>query len=608
MATTNIQNTIFEIPKDGYLAFDALSLKQLIVENLNKTGVFTDQNYEASYLSNIINIIAYSYNALMFYLNKTSSEAMFTEAQIYENMNRIVKMLGYNPVGYQTALLSFILKAASLKKGVYIIPRYSYFIKNGIAYSFNEDIVFNKTVDDQEEILTDINNSKLLYQGRFFEYPTYTAIGQENESLIFTVEDNVLLDHFNIFIYRYDVVNRIWEQWEKTENLFLERSDSKKYEIRLNPEQNYEIKFGNNINGLKLNTNDLIAIYYLQSDGSAGEIGSNEINEPDYVRFFTTQFNDIYQNVNTTNATIVTDTTVLVLENPSPSTRSKGGETPDQIRESAPSLFKTQYRLVTANDFKVFILNNFANFIQDATVSNNWEYVAERLKYYYDLGLTTPDKAGAPLFAQVNFADSCNFNNIYITAAPKISIQSAASPPYLSVAQKQLIINSIKPRKPLTTEIVIIDPVYIAVDVALPDIQNKFQIQDIENTNIIITKTSTTKRTDDDIRADIIKIFADVFAQNELKLGQTINLSNVLSQINSIQGVSRVETINIINNARVPGLTFYRFDPIYPATITPVAIELKVENFQFAYFYNIENLANRIVFEQRPSIYENIEI
>ena len=63
--------------KDGYLAFDALSLKQHIKDRLNESGVFTDQNYEGSYISTVIDIIAYTFNVLMFYLNKTSSESMF---------------------------------------------------------------------------------------------------------------------------------------------------------------------------------------------------------------------------------------------------------------------------------------------------------------------------------------------------------------------------------------------------------------------------------------------------------------------------------------------------------------------------------------------------
>lgn len=608
MATTDSNNTLFEIPKDGYLAFDALTMKQLIVENLNKTGVFTDQNYQASYLSNVINIIAYSYNALMYYLNKTSTETMFTEAQIYENMNRIVKMLGYNPVGFQTSILPFELAATGLPQGLYVIPRYSYFIKDRIAYSFNEDILFNFTKNSNEiQVLTDINNSKVLYQGRFYEHPLFTATGVENETFLFAVDNNVLVDHFNIFVYVYNTLTNKWEQWTSTENLFLEQPDTPKYEIRISPDQNYEIKFGDNVNGLKLNAGDQIAIYYLQTQGSAGEVSSNFLQSSDYVRFITSQFETIYTDVVDVNAEIIQSTTALKINNLKPSTKSKNGESADQIRSSAPGLFKTQYRLVTNQDYKSFILNNFANFINDVSVANNWEYISDRLKYYYDLGLNKPDLAGAPLYAQVNFADSCNFNNVYLTISPRVSVNTANPTPTLSLSQKQLIINTIDPRKPLTAETVILDPVYIAVDLGVPS-TNKTTLQDIDNTQLVITKTPTTRRVNDDIKADIQKVFNETFNSNEIKLGDTINLIDLLGKITSIPGIQQVHTQNITTNVRVPGISLYKFDPVYPSFIESVALQVESKSFQLLFFNNLQALSNRIVFASNSNTVNNLEI
>jgi len=82
-------------------------LKQLIRDRLTEGGTFTDQNFEGSNLNAIIDVVALSYHYLLFYLNSTSSQAMFNETTIYENMNRLVKLIGYNPVGYKTSLLSF---------------------------------------------------------------------------------------------------------------------------------------------------------------------------------------------------------------------------------------------------------------------------------------------------------------------------------------------------------------------------------------------------------------------------------------------------------------------------------------------------------------------
>ena len=46
MATDTTNN--FDIPKDGYVAFDAMSLRQLIINRLNEQKIFTDQNFLGS--------------------------------------------------------------------------------------------------------------------------------------------------------------------------------------------------------------------------------------------------------------------------------------------------------------------------------------------------------------------------------------------------------------------------------------------------------------------------------------------------------------------------------------------------------------------------------
>jgi len=177
MATNNNQFNDFNLPANAYAAFDALSLKNLVIARLNSTNAYTDQQYEGSNLSSIIDIIAYAYHVLLFYLNRTSAESTFTTAELYENINKIVKLIGYRPIGYQTPILPF--KATSnieLQPGTYTIPRYSFFSLNGTNYSFNRDTTFTyaNTVGTVAAI-TDLQDNNLLYQGTYTEYPTYFA-------------------------------------------------------------------------------------------------------------------------------------------------------------------------------------------------------------------------------------------------------------------------------------------------------------------------------------------------------------------------------------------------------------------------------------------------
>ena len=191
------QLTDYTLPQASYTSFDALTLKQYIINRLNQGGVFTDQNFEGSNLNAITDVIALSYHYLLFYLNQTSSESMFNEATIYENMNRIVKLINYKPTGYRTSLLSFqTTAAAALPANIYTIPRYSYFTANGIVYSFINDVTFSKATSAMED-LTSLYQENLLHQGPYFEYPAQTSTGAPFEVFTLVVKNNVTNTFFN---------------------------------------------------------------------------------------------------------------------------------------------------------------------------------------------------------------------------------------------------------------------------------------------------------------------------------------------------------------------------------------------------------------------------
>jgi len=91
---------------------------------------------------------------------------MFSEAQIYENINRIVKLINYSPIGNQTSTVVFTCSATSdLKVGSYTIPRYSFIRINNAPYTFNQDVTFTKTLSTNQYI-ENIGNQVILYQGK----------------------------------------------------------------------------------------------------------------------------------------------------------------------------------------------------------------------------------------------------------------------------------------------------------------------------------------------------------------------------------------------------------------------------------------------------------
>jgi len=597
---TTDPNSTIDIPKDGYVAFDAMSLRQLIINRLNEQNVFTDQNFIGSNLASIIDIIAYSYHTLIYYLNKTSTESMFSEAQLYENINRIVKTIDYKPVGFQTSTLTFNCSALGFERGLYTIPRYSYVVANNVAFSFNEDITFAKTLNDTLEDLTELSQQKLLFQGRYQEYPVYTATGDDNETLILDVA-GVSVDHFNIDVYVKSISTNTWKLYTKTQNLYLDDGYSEKYEIRLNGNNRYEIKFGNDINGKKLQAGDSVAVYFISSNGVDGEIGPNTFGDGTQITFYRTpQYNTILADVNRNNDyryLTQKESIGLYFANPSSSTFSQEKENAEQIRENAPAIYKSQYRLVTTKDYENFVKTNFANIIADIKTVNNWEYVSGYLKYFYDIGLTDPTNTERALFNQVQYADSCNFNNVYLIIVPKAT--SPVSLDYLLPVQKEFINSSILPTKMTTTETTFIDPVYKAVSFGmLQNTGDEIALGELNLCTLNVYKKTNSRRDSQAIKKDIANIFYSYFSKQEMKLGQILDLRLLTQLILEVEGVDYFNTVRAAdenNTVSTQGLSFFVWNPLYPDN-DKIVTQNNVSSryFEYYYFADITNIETKI--------------
>jgi hypothetical protein len=606
MATNNTEQ--YTLQKGGYVAFDAMSLRQLIINRLNEQNVFTDQNFLGSNLASIIDIIAYSYNTLIYYLNRTSTESMFSEAQLYENINRIVKLIDYSPIGFQTSTLSFNCSATSLTQGLYTIPRYSYALVNNIPFSFNEDITFIKTTNTTES-LNEVAQQRLLYQGFYQEYPVYTAAGEDNEIVILNPGTD-LVDHFNIDVFVKPKLTGKWTQYTKSPNLFLESGSEKKYEIRLNPNKRYEVKFGNDINGVKLQTGDQVALYYLVSQGQDGEIGPGAFTpQTKLIRYNTVQFNQIVLDIFEDQFRYLTATEInnLIFENTVNSTPVKEAENANDIRSTAPANYRSQYRLVTTRDYEVFVKTNFTNLLADVKCVNNWSYISEYLKYFYDIGITDPSKTPRALFNQVQYADACNFNNVYLLVVPRSASQNLD---YVVPAQKELISSSILSSKMATTETVFVDPVYKAISLGIASsLTTADPVSDEDLCQLEIIKRTSSRRDNQTIINDIVNVFTNYFNRDNTKLGQVVDVRSLTQQILSVDGVETFYTTRTDDpTIKIEGLSLFIWNPIYPdndKTVTTNNIPLKY--FEYPFFNNLALLPQKIKVTTVSTVFETTE-
>jgi hypothetical protein len=87
-------------------------------------------------------------------------------------------------------------------------------------------------------------------------------------------------------------------------------------------------------------------------------------------------------------------------------------------------------------NYETYIKTNFSNIITDVKVLNNEDYLRKHIKYLYGIGVNEPQKDDKILLNQIKFADSCNFNNLYVYSVPKSDLQF-----FLAPAQKELMVN-----------------------------------------------------------------------------------------------------------------------------------------------------------------------
>jgi len=600
----------FTLPFNAYAAFDAVSLKQLMQQRLNEGGVFTDQVFEGSNFNSLLDVIAYSYHVLLFYLNKTGSESLFSQAQLYENMNKIVKTLGYNPIGNQTSILPFNCSAdAELPKGVYTIPRYSYLTVNGINYSFQRDATFIKNTDSLEA-LDQLADSTLLYQGVFKEYPLYAATGEPFEEIPLAVVDengaNEIMDHSSIDVYVFNSKTLQWNQYHRVETLYLEAPPSLSFECRMNESQRYVLKFGDDVTGKKLQNGDIVAVYYLKSNGSAGEIGPNTIDGNSLFTYNTVQFNQIYPTISRTlNVMDTNQISLLNFSNEVASTAYRTVENVESMRKNSANTFKSQFRLITSEDFTNFVNANFSNIINDVKVVNNWEYLAEHVRYLYNLGLKSPNQDSRVAFNQLAFADSCDFNNVYIYIVPKLqktnSLQTNTN--FLATGLKTNITNALQDVKMMTAEIIMMDPVYIAVSLGVgtaQEINSKLLTTEIANeTYLVVGRSPNSRFNEIEIQQKVYAIFSNYFDVQNNRLGQSIDVDLLTRNILDIEGVTSVVTSRTVNNQAInsSGLSLLMWNPVYSNSkedITITTQPVTLSYFKIPYFYNLTNLLNYI--------------
>lgn len=306
---------------------------------------FADYNFEASGLSNLLDVLAYNthYNALL--ANFALNESFLSTAQLRSSLVGLAGSLGYT-VGSRKAAFAVVNLSVTNNDNpsTMAISAGTKFTTtiNSKSYTFQTRDTLIATSDGSGVYNFTLNGNRNIpiYEGVTKTKTFIAGPASENDTYVIPVI-NLDLDTITVKVYdsvssnRYDLYTNIINSTTIDEN-------SKIYVIKESPNGYYELTFGNGVRlGQSPQAGDKIEVAYTTVAGPEANGG----------RTFTP--------TGTVDGKTINVTTVSV------STNGSYKEEIESIRKNAPFQWAAQNRMVTAEDYAALTRRNFSNVISD---------------------------------------------------------------------------------------------------------------------------------------------------------------------------------------------------------------------------------------------------
>jgi len=319
---------------------DFSDLRSQIKDYLRSNSNFTDFDFEGSNFSTLIDVLAYNSYITAYNTNMAVNESFLDSATLRENVVSLARNIGYVPRSKRAsrAKINFTVdttgrdsRTVVLKAGVVALGA----VEGGnYIFSLPED----KTVPVDNAGLATFSGVE-LFEGAFLKKNFVIDNSQPNQRFILP---NSNIDTSTIRVY---AANTTTEEYKLYTNIFDLQKESKVFLIQEIEDEQYEILFGDDIIGKKPISGTSITVTYVTTNGKDADGASN----------FT--FSGVLRDNNDTLVTsgVSLITTVQSAEN------GDDIEPIDSIKYLGPRVYASQYRAVTANDYKGLIPYLFPN-------------------------------------------------------------------------------------------------------------------------------------------------------------------------------------------------------------------------------------------------------
>lgn len=465
----------------NYSSFDFNTIKQNMITLLENDPIYKDYSFSGSNFNTLIELISGIGDLFNFYINATADESFIQSADLYENVNKLVELIGYNPSGYTASSVNVGLSASidfDQDDDYFEIPKWSEFSVSSTSPE-GEEIKY-VSVSSLTYIgisgTNDFSDEIFLIQGVAKTPSPFTGTGEAFQRFEID-DDNTIEEYIDVLIDG--------ERWSYVSNMYRDVDNtSKVFTTRYNKNQKVELIFGDGTFGVKPALGSSIAYTYVQTLGEDGAIGANEI----------TAMDDEIKIIDNVTGNPIGDPIPFILTQPSASSGGQSPLTVEKIKNYAPRAFRTQDRAASNQDHEDILLSQFSEYVSQSITMNS--------DNYFEMTGESPTTSG-------NY-----YNNVYLYILPR-------NGEVLTGTLQSQILDYIEDYKMTTIH-------YILKNI------------DFRNFDIDMTfkRLTTTTRTNNEIRSDLEASVRNYFSRSERRIAEEIKYSALWNDLLEVSGIS----------------------------------------------------------------------
>ena len=337
------------MPLVNFSNLDFDQVKTSLKDYLRSNSDFTDYDFEGSNLASILDVLAYNTYITSYNANMVTNEVFIDSATLRENVVSLARNIGYLPRSRtaSTATVSFFVDVTgvtpapatiTLNKGP-VASSAGQTGVNSYVFCILEDITVPVFTDSNGTAVATFDNVKISEGTLVTNAFTSSSVNPDQKFIL--PNSGIDTDLMTVTV-RSNASETTGAKYSSQNSIFDIDSSSKVYFLQEIEDERYEILFGDDIFGKKLEEGNYVTVEYVVSSGDAANGISNFTfaGRLSYIR-------------NAQSYSVTTGVSLL-----STDLKSTGGEsieTVDSIKKFAPRIYASQNRAVSANDYETLI-------------------------------------------------------------------------------------------------------------------------------------------------------------------------------------------------------------------------------------------------------------